>query len=615
MPGPVLHTFERDGRRYAIDPESCFCFECDGVSWDVLAHYPHETANRIAHLLRGRHDPAVVMEVVSELDWLRATKAILKTPKSDELARRFEVEHGLRHLDVLLGPAPDWSVAERAAMLLLARAGAQKDLTLVYRLPAGTADPALLAPAAEQAQQAARLAGKRLTVAVRLEDLPLRGETTLDGHAAALQLELGTEARPRPALEAFARARLDRIKGLADAVQPETPGVSGRIILRPGHAEMAAAVERLDQAGFMVIELDMDHAYARCGEPLEVSHGLHAAAAYYANRLLRHRYFRLDPVAGVFRRIYHGEPALREDPAGTNALAAGPDGAIYPATAWAGRDEFRMGSLEEGVDEARLGLFEDAGALTTPGCMRCWARGLCGGGRVVVHEALSGNWRAPHPPWCDAQRAWLEGAVSAFNVLSSAGVNFTRVHGQLGALKKPSLFTLAKAAFRMQIGLRPIEEADAALLARWENWNEAAYFTCNERSMFLSTEYDREMDALYPPAYEQELMLLRKTGAPFGLLRVRPEPIPGTARAWVYFRREEDYAGAGIRRSFRTVLGEAAGQQKLRRVNVPAGPNETALAAFLESIGFALEGVEREALYLHGAYHDVRVYGMAFNGA
>jgi radical SAM protein with 4Fe4S-binding SPASM domain len=492
MTGPALHIFERDGRRYAIDPESCFCFECDEVSWDVLAHYPRETANRIVHLLRGRHDPAVLREVISELDWLRATKAILKVPKSEELARRFEVEQGLCRLDVLLGPSPGVDVAERAAVLLLARSGARKDLTLVYGLPAHDADPASLSGAVERAARAARAAGKRLTVAVRLENLPLRGEAALDGHDVALQLEFGGEATdPRAALHAFARARLDRIKGLADTIQPGAPGVSGRVVLRPGHAEIAPAVERLDRAGFSVIELDMDHAYARGADPLEVGRGLHAAAVYYANQLLRHHYFRLEPVADIFLRIYHGEPALRTDPAGTGALALDGAGNIYPAAAWAGREEFRLGSLDDGVEEARLGLFEDAGALTTPGCMRCWARGLCGGGRVVVHEALGGNWRKPHPPWCGAQRTWLEGAVSAFNVLSAAGVNFTRVYGQLGAAKKPSLFALARAAFRMQIGLRPIEEADAALLTRWENWNEAAYFTCNERSMFLATEYDR----------------------------------------------------------------------------------------------------------------------------
>ena len=50
---PAIHRFERAGKRFAIDPETCFCFECDAVSWDVLDHYPHEPVNRIYHLLSG----------------------------------------------------------------------------------------------------------------------------------------------------------------------------------------------------------------------------------------------------------------------------------------------------------------------------------------------------------------------------------------------------------------------------------------------------------------------------------------------------------------------------------------------------------------------------------
>ena len=599
MPADALHTFERQGRRYAIDPDACFCFECDDISWDVLQHYPHETASRIAHLLREKHAEETVHEVISELDWLRATRAILKTPKTEELAKRYEVEQGVKRVDVLTSKA---GVISRAASLLFARAGAQKRVTLAVH---GEPD-ANLTPTVKEAFNLAKLAGKSLTFALRV---PLAARE-IEAHTTAAQLELTEEADIAQAIDSLSQARRDRLKGWPALLHPGTPGVGGRIIVTPGSDSLADAVEALDKAGFPVIEIDMTAGYralgaAGCGA---LTKGLESAAVYYANQLLKQHYFRLDPIAEVFRRIYSGEPAFRADPAATNALAIDAAGGIYPGPEWVGERAFRLGALSEGIDENTVAPWENLGVLTTSACVPCWARGLCGGGNAGVHHALSGDHRTPMAAWCNAQRSWLEGAVSAFNVLSGAGVNFTRVYQALGPQKRPSLFKLAKAAFRMQLGLRPMEEADAGLLAKWENWNDAAYFATTEGSLFLATQYDREMDALYPRTYEQEFMLLRRNGAPMGLLKVRPERMPGTARAWLYFRKPEDATDAAVRRSFRTILDEAAGQQALRRITVPTGPADTQLPAFLEAVGFTFAGAERDALYLHGAYHDVQLY-------
>jgi RimJ/RimL family protein N-acetyltransferase len=240
--------------------------------------------------------------------------------------------------------------------------------------------------------------------------------------------------------------------------------------------------------------------------------------------------------------------------------------------------------------------------------MHCWARNLCGGGAVAVHHALTGSYRTPHEPWCEVQRAWMAAAVSAFQRLSSKGVHFERVYKTLGHRGKPSLFLLAKAVLTMTVGVRPIEEGDAPMLAQWENWNTAAYFVVNENGILLATQYDREMDSLYPKGIDQELLLVRKNGTPFGLFKVRPDRIPGTAYAWIYMHDETDYASETVRRGFRAILKEASGQQAIRRLLVPAGPGEHGLQAFLEALGFTRAGVLREALYLHDHYHDVTLF-------
>src|SRR5690606_10037139 len=143
---------------------------------------------------------------------------------------------------------------------------------------------------------------------------------------------------------------------------------------------------------------------------------------------------------------------------------------------------------------------------------------LCGGGHGAIHHALGGGIRTPNETWCAAQRDWFAAAVAAFNLLSSQGVNFARLYQSLQPRKKLSLWQAARTAMAMKVGVRPIEESDAELLTRWENWSAAAYFLGNEYGMFLATCYDREMDSLHPRGIEQELVIVSRRNDPIGLL-------------------------------------------------------------------------------------------------
>lgn len=633
MEQPALHRFEQDGKRLVIDPETGFCFECDAISWDVLEHYPHEPLNRILALLDKRHPRKELEEVISELEWLRATKAILPAPKLEEYYKRYELNPGLSRMTLIWpqtpqnnpdssskgrwfrspspAPADAGELPKRAAALLLARSLAQKELYLEYVL-ATERDARAVGEACAGALDVARLAGKKLTVALSVADPALSASSgTFAGHSLTVRLELRDPADVPGAVSGFLNASFKSPAKLAKLLYAGTSGVSGRIVLRPGHPDFKAAVQNLEESGFQIIELDLDGAFVAKPEldPHAMAAELRETARYYAQRLLDRKLFRLDPIAALFWRIHNGSPLFRADPAGLNELACDRDGRLYPSRLLIGDESSCVGSLRNHkIDEDALRPFEDIGSLITPACMRCWARRLCGGGTAALHQALGGAYRQPQPSWCDAQREWMASAVAAFNLLSSAGVNFSHVYQTLGRPGRPSLFEMARAAFSMSISLRPLQENDAPLLTQWENWNEAAYFLCNETGLLLATRYDREMDSLHPRGIEQELLLTRRDGTPMGLLKIRPGPWADTAQAWLYLRQTEDYRDPAIRKSFRYLLRETAQQHGLRRLMIPAGPKETELMAFLEAIGFQCAGTQREALYLHGAYHDIKAY-------
>ena len=643
MERPHLHRFMSDGKRYALDPDTCFCFECDAASWDVLEHYPFLPVNRIYHLLEERHPRKDLEEVVGELEWLRASRSILQTPRQEDFQKRYEIEPGLCMVrvnwtppgatSVQSSPKGGWwkrssasqanpsenescSVVGQAAKLLFARSGRQRELRLEVVLSPGT-DPQPLVRSLDEAMRQAQTSGKRLTVALGYDELPLSGlPEALGGHAMGAWFETSSDkSAPMEDLARVAAKRMDKLERIAAAFNAGGDAITGRIVLRPGHAKFEGAVCALETAGFIRIDLDTDGAFAMVPglDPAAVMDSLRANAAYYAGRLLKNHYYRVEPFATLFLRIFHGTPMFRTDPAGLHALTVDASGGVWPGRHFVGREGFHLGVMGGGspLNEAALRRFEDVGALTTAACIPCWARGLCGGGTTAVHQAFLGSFRTPHKPWCDAQRAWMEGAVAAFNTLSSAGIDFTRVYESLGRTGRPSLWMMAKmakTALQLRVLMRPIEEADAELLTRWENWNEAAYFTYHESGLLLATRYDREMDALHPRAYEQEFMITDRGGASMGLIKIRPDRLAGLASAWLYLRKEEDYANDGVRSALRMLLREALKGRGIKRVIAPAGPKEDALAACFQAIGFQAAGTARAALYLHGQYHDVRLF-------
>jgi uncharacterized protein len=649
-----IHRFEINGKRFAIDPETCFCFECDQVSWDVLEHYPEKSITAIAAALREEHPEREVLEVVGELEWLRSTDSILKDLKPSDLYDRFQLNTGLHTVTVVLGeedssgeadasaqtktsrrgwfgrasgngaqaPIPAShrarETASAAVRLLLNRSEKQQGLTLQFVENGRVRDADLLGELCREALRDAALAGKKLTVAVRIDDPAVDNlPEGLRGHRLSVRADFREPSQAAEQMKSFGRASWPDLQRIAKALQGEADAFSGRAIVQPESPDYAEAVPELHKAGFRIIELDLHGVYSSRPEtqPSEMLPALNQTAQFYARRLLQGDYFQVHPLAGLFNQIHEGKPVSRSDPAGLNELAVSADGVVYPSRRMLGQEAFQVGNVLEGqLDEDRLSTFHDVGGLTTGVCRRCWARNLCGGGDTSVHHALSGSHRQPFEPWCEAQREWMESAVAAFNILSAEGVNFSRIYQSFGGSgKRLSLVKLARAALQTNALVRPIEEADAEMLVRWENWNDASYFVLHPRSLLLATAYDREMDAIHPETMEQEMVVTRRNGQPIGLVRMGPDAAPGVARAGLFLANEGDYAAADLARSFRFFLGEAGKQQEFRRVVVDAADREPALQGFLEKLGFKRAGTLRQALYLHGAHEDVGVYALDLN--
>ncbi len=106
--------------------------------------------------------------------------------------------------------------------------------------------------------------------------------------------------------------------------------------------------------------------------------------------------------------------------AGHEYFAVTAQGDLYPCHQFAGREAYRLGSLQEGVIRPNLvAKFRNCHVLTKPQCRSCWARFFCSGGCHANADLINGTIEQPYELGCRIQRKRLEVAVIVQAVLQS----------------------------------------------------------------------------------------------------------------------------------------------------------------------------------------------------
>ena len=130
----------------------------------------------------------------------------------------------------------------------------------------------------------------------------------------------------------------------------------------------------------------------------------HAAAEWYVGRI------RAGKSAGFFHfrklieRIRNAAHSGSECGAGNGYITVGTDGSIYACHREAGT---QVGHVDYGFDEELRAAWADNRVYARNGCMKCWARYLCGGGCRQACLELAGDLRAPVPERCFLQQTML----------------------------------------------------------------------------------------------------------------------------------------------------------------------------------------------------------------
>lgn len=121
-------------------------------------------------------------------------------------------------------------------------------------------------------------------------------------------------------------------------------------------------------------------------------------------------------------RFFHFEMDLGRGPcavkrtrgcgAGSEYVAITPSGELYPCHQFVGQEEFRLGTLDEGITNKELrGVFSRLSLFDKEDCRSCWAKYYCSGGCHAHAQHTNGTLLKPEALSCELERKRVEMAL------------------------------------------------------------------------------------------------------------------------------------------------------------------------------------------------------------
>ena len=128
----------------------------------------------------------------------------------------------------------------------------------------------------------------------------------------------------------------------------------------------------------------------------------------YVEKIMSHSSNGHSLFSELLDKVYFKKMKIRGCNAGTNGIAVGTDGNIYPCHRFMGMPDYIIGSLENGIDNEACNRYREATVLTKDGCKDCWARYICSGG--CAHTSVVHGGDVYHAPscYCDIYRGLYE---------------------------------------------------------------------------------------------------------------------------------------------------------------------------------------------------------------
>lgn len=331
------------------------------------------------------------------------------------------------------GPATimDPQLAARAARHLVEASGNRPSVSLV--LFGG--EPLLNLPALEAATAAAESAaaslGKKLVVSITTNGTRFTNEALdfLARHRIGVSVSIDGPPDVHDANRPYANGnRAGSYADVLDGVERlrERTGrpPAARVTLEPAQWHRVPEVfEHLASLGFLEVGIaPASPANARLLPTPEQEAALIDGFSQLAERFVAEaaqgRLLRFSNLLDVLARLHAGEVKTVPCGAGLGYLAIDAKGRFYLCHRFAGVPRFEVGSLDRGIDHAKIrACLDEEAAPRRDDCATCWARSLCAGGCHYENHVRERDLGLAHGGTCDFIRRWLEIGIRVYGSL------------------------------------------------------------------------------------------------------------------------------------------------------------------------------------------------------
>ena len=129
-----------------------------------------------------------------------------------------------------------------------------------------------------------------------------------------------------------------------------------------------------------------------------------------------------QPITKIVRRLMIPSPITQFCGVAGSYVGVASDGQIYPCFRHLGLEDYRLGSVFDGIDGAARQAYrknEAADVDRRPACNSCWARYLCGGGCYADSVVYGPDKFRPKDEHCPFWRAEIAQATRFFHRIRS----------------------------------------------------------------------------------------------------------------------------------------------------------------------------------------------------
>ena len=436
-----IHKYELFGQHILLDVNSGTVHLIDKMTSDALDYYKGDNAAETAAALAGKYDAAEVQEVLAELDELvkngllfAPELSVPETLRAEPVVKSIclHVAHDCNlRCKYCFAETGDFGggrslmsreVGEKAIELLIAGSKNRKTLEVDFFGGEPLVNKPVTWDLIRYARRREQETGKKFKLTLTTNGMALDDEAIafLNEHRVLLVLSLDgrKEVHDRMRPDAGKHGSYERVaanfRKLIESRDDKNYFLRGTYTR--WNLDFSEDVMHLASFGTQVsVEpvVSTTGDYALQKEDLQVLFAEYEKLAKlyfdarHSERPFEFFHFNLD--------LNHG-PCVSKRLAGCGAgheyFAVTPEGDLYPCHQFVGREQYKLGTVFEGVTNTALPEeFREAHVLNKPACRQCWARYYCSGGCHANAEQFTGDIHKPYELGCELQKKRLECAV------------------------------------------------------------------------------------------------------------------------------------------------------------------------------------------------------------